>query len=83
MIEEGIDGREVECAVLGNSKIVENQPYIIKAAPDETPINIKQIIDFVDNNHFCPQEIRKTVEHLTWKIQMKHVLDEVNSETYL
>ena len=61
----------------------ENQPYIIKAAPDETPINIKQIIDFVDNNHFCPQEIRKTVEHLTWKIQMKHVLDEVNSETYL
>ena len=61
----------------------ENQSYIIKAAPDETPINIKQIIDFVDNNHFCPQEIRKTVEHLTWKIQMKHVLDEVNSQTFL
>lgn len=59
----------------------ENQPYIIKAAPDETPINIKQIIDFVDNNHFCPQEIRKTVERLTWKIQMKRVLEEVKCET--
>ena len=59
----------------------EDQSYIIKAAPDETPINIKQIIDFVDNNHFCPQEIRKTVEHLTWKIQMKRVLEEVKCET--
>ena len=61
----------------------EEQSYIIKASADETPINIQQIIDFVDSNHFCPQDIRKTVEHLSWKIQMKHVLEEVNCETDL
>jgi glycosyltransferase involved in cell wall biosynthesis len=54
----------------------DNQPYIIKALPDESPINIQQILDFVDNGHFSPLEIRKTVEHLSWKVQMKHVIDE-------
>jgi hypothetical protein len=33
-------------------------------------------LDFIDNSHFLPQEIRQTVEHLTWKIQMKKVIDE-------
>lgn len=52
------------------------QPYILKALPDETPINIQQILDYVDSHHFVPSEIRKTVEHLSWKVQMKHVIDE-------
>ena len=52
------------------------QPYILKALPDETPINIQQILDYVDSHHFGPSEIRKTVEHLSWKVQMKHVIDE-------
>jgi glycosyltransferase involved in cell wall biosynthesis len=54
----------------------DNQPYIIKALPDESPINIQQIVDFVDNRYFSPLEIRKTVEHLSWKVQMKRVIDE-------
>jgi hypothetical protein len=45
--------------------------------PDETPIDIQKIVDFIDANHFNPAEIRKTVEHLTWKTQMKRVVDEV------
>ena len=53
------------------------QPYILKALPDETPINIQQILDYVDIHHFVPSEIRKTVEHLSWKVQMKRVIDEV------
>ena len=52
------------------------QPYILKALPDETPINIQQILDYVDIHHFVPSEIRKTVEHLSWKVQMKRVIDE-------
>ena len=54
----------------------DHQPYVLKALPDESPINIQQIIDFVDSNKFVPSEIRKTVEHLSWKIQMKQVIEE-------
>lgn len=52
------------------------QPYVIKALPDESPINIQQILDFVDSHHFEPNEIRKTVEHLSWKVQMHQVVEE-------
>lgn len=54
----------------------DNQPYVIKALPDESPIDVPQILDFIDQHHFQPEEIRKTVEHLSWKIQMQKVLDE-------
>jgi NDP-sugar pyrophosphorylase family protein len=40
----------------------------------------EQIIDFVDHFTMKPEEIRKTVEHLTWKIQMQRVLDAVYKE---
>ena len=52
------------------------QPYVLKATPDESPINIQQILDFIDGHHFHPEDIRKTVEHLSWKIQMKQVVDQ-------
>ena len=55
----------------------DHQPYIIKAQPDESPINVPQILDFIDHYHFKPEEIRKTVECLSWKIQMQKVIDEV------
>ena len=55
----------------------EDKPYIIKAIPDESPIDIQQILDFLDHHHFEPSEIRKTVENLTWRIQMKRVIDEM------
>ena len=54
----------------------EDKPYIIKAKPDESPIDVQQIVDFIETHHFDPAEIRKTVENLTWKIQMKRVVDE-------
>jgi glycosyltransferase involved in cell wall biosynthesis len=57
----------------------DHQPYVIQAPADETPINVQQILDFIDSHQFEPQEIRKTVEHLTWKIQMKKVVDEVTA----
>ena len=54
----------------------DHQPYVIKALPDESPIDIQQILDFIDNHHYNPEEIRKTVENLSWKIQMQRVIDE-------
>jgi len=54
----------------------DHQPYVVKAVPDESPINIQQILDFIDTHHFRPEEIRKTVESLSWKIQMRKVVDE-------
>ena len=55
----------------------DHQPYIIKAPADETPIDIQQIIDFLKDFQMQPEEIRKTVEPLQWKIQMQKVVDEV------
>jgi hypothetical protein len=54
----------------------DDKPYVVKAIPDESPIDIQQILDFIDGHHFNPQDIRKTVENLSWKIQMKRVIDE-------
>ena len=53
----------------------DNQPYVIKALPDESPIDVPQILDFIGQHHFQPEEIRKTVEHLSWKIQMQRVIE--------
>ena len=55
----------------------DQQPYVIKAPADESPIDIQRIIDFVDHFQMKPEEIRKTVEHLAWKIQMQWVVDQL------
>ena len=57
----------------------DSQPYVLKAPADESPIDIQRIIDFVDHFTMTPEEIRKTVEHITWKIQMQKVVDKVLS----
>ena len=54
----------------------DNQPYVIKAQPDESPIDVQQILDFIDHHQFKPEDIRKTVEKLSWKNQMQIVIDE-------
>ena len=55
----------------------DQQPYVIKAPADESPIDIQQIEDFVVRFAMKPEDIRKTVEHLAWKIQMQKVIDAV------
>lgn len=57
----------------------DHQPYVLKAVPDESPINVGQILSFLDNHSFDPMDIRKTVEHLSWKIQMQKVLSFIPS----
>lgn len=55
----------------------DHQPYVLKAPADESPIDIKRILDFVNHFSMRPRDIRNTVKHLTWKIQMQIVLDSV------
>ena len=58
----------------------DNQPYVLKASADESPIDIQRIVDFMGRFSMKPEDIRKTVEHLTWKIQMQRVVEEVMHE---
>lgn len=59
----------------------DKQPYILKAPADESPIDIQQIVDFLDHFDMSPMVIRKTVEHLTWKKQMERVIEHFISQT--
>ena len=54
----------------------DNKPYVLKASPDDSPINVMEILDFISHNQLLPQEIRKTVEGLSWQIQMRRVVEE-------
>ena len=53
----------------------DHQPYIVKAPADESPIDINTIIDFMRRFTMPPMEIRRTVEHLSWKHQMQVVVE--------
>jgi len=54
----------------------DHQPYVVKAKPDESPIDIPQILEFIDHHQFQPKDIRNTVERLSWKIQMQKVINQ-------
>ena len=57
----------------------EEKPYILKAPADESPINIGQVVDFVDRLTMTPADIRKSIHDLTWEKQMEKVVNEVTS----
>jgi hypothetical protein len=58
----------------------DNQPYVLKAPADESPLAIQQILDFMSHFTMRPEDIRQSVEHLQWKIQMRKVVDAVFPE---
>ncbi len=55
----------------------DGQPYVLKAPADESPIAIQHIIDFLEHFTMQPTDIRKTVEHLSWKVQMQKIVDAI------
>ena len=55
----------------------DHQPYVLKAPANDSPINIQQIIDFVEAYQQNPADIRKTAEPLSWKYQMQKVVNAV------
>lgn len=56
-----------------------NKPYVMKAPADESPINIQDIIDFQKNLTILPQDIRNSIQNLSWKEQMKKVINEIEN----
>lgn len=55
----------------------DDKTYVMKAPADESPIDVKTVLDFIDSHTFTPQEIRDTVGSMSWKNQMKIVVDSV------
>ena len=58
-----------------NDSDFDHQPYVLKAPADESPVDIAQIVAFEEQLTMKPQEIRHTVEHLSWKMQMQKVVE--------
>lgn len=53
----------------------EAMPYILKVSADETPIDINHILSFYDQLSYTAEDIRNSIQHLSWKEQMKKVLE--------
>ena len=55
----------------------DKQPYVLKMPADESAINIETIISFYHHMPITAKQIRESIEHLSWKNQMRRVLEEV------
>ncbi len=55
----------------------DNKPYVLKMPADETAINIENIISFYQQLTITPQQIRDSIEDLSWKHQMERVVKAV------
>lgn len=56
-------------------------PYVLKVPADESPINIPQLIEFCRSQPMSPDEIRASIQHLSWDVQMRKVYKEaINSK---
>ena len=55
----------------------DSRAYILKASADESPIQINEMLEFIEKHSFHPKEIRESIKDLSWKEQMKKVIDEV------
>ncbi len=61
-----------------DDKDFNDKPYIIKAPADESPIKIQDIIEFQRNMNILPIDIRNSIQNLSWKEQMKKVIEIIN-----
>ena len=55
----------------------DKKPYVLKMPADETAINIENIISFYQQLAITPQQIRDSIENLSWKHQMEKVVKAV------
>ncbi|MEL7598496.1 MAG: glycosyltransferase family 1 protein [Proteiniphilum sp.] len=56
-------------------KDFEGKNYVLKVPADDSSVNVHQLIDFYNSVPETPEEIRNSVKHLSWKNQMRHVLN--------
>ena len=55
----------------------DNMPYILKIPADESPVDLQSVLRFFYSLHQTPAEIRQSVTDLSWKEQMKRVLQAI------
>lgn len=53
----------------------DNKPYVLKVPADESPVDITKITGFYNHISLTPEQIRSSIEDLSWNNQMKQVLD--------
>lgn len=53
----------------------ENKPYVLKAPPDESAIDIESIVNYCLTDHWSAQQIRDDIKPLSWSSQMKIVTE--------
>ncbi|MDD3037761.1 glycosyltransferase [Bacteroides sp.] len=58
----------------------DSMPYVCKVSADESPINIRKLIDFQHSMTLTPEEIRESVRPLSWKAQMQKVIEDFHHE---
>ena len=55
-------------------------PYILKVPSDETPIDFDKLLAWSENvKTFSPMDIRKSINHLSWRKQMQIVIEEITN----
>lgn len=62
-----------------NNSDFDNASYVYKFPPNDSPIDLFKLYNFYQNLTFKPKEIRESVRHLSWSIQMQKVLDEIEN----
>lgn len=58
-----------------NDEDFDNQPFVLKAPANDTPIDIQSLIDFYKSVTLTPSQIRDSIKNLSWKHQMQTVID--------
>lgn len=53
------------------------RPYVLKAKADESPVDVNEIVRFIEVNKVPANDIRASIGHLTWREQMKKVIDNI------
>jgi glycosyltransferase involved in cell wall biosynthesis len=86
-IEEVKSLKNVEYAVRGipfmyseKNDDFDDKSYVYKARPDESAIDIDNVIQWLNSQHMSHQEIRNTVTHLSWDTQMKKIINALDSK---
>lgn len=58
----------------------ETMPYVLKASMDETPIDIDRLIEFYQNVHETPAQIRQSIHFLSWEVQIQKVVNAIYTD---
>ena len=53
----------------------DDKPYVLKSPADETPVDISKIVTFHQQLTILPEEIRASIQDLSWKHQMEKVIN--------